>query len=196
METHEALLEKWNAHRLTAQGFSEIFLKAWKSTNALFFKYEAHQYYNQPDDPSFEALTEGKLYKAARLISEQIMADKHLYESAKAHGVRLVRVHAIKLPLSYYLQYEFMSYLTSQRLGEEIRVVDLHKVKEIGIRDFLLFDDRFALVHNYVPPTNTQDGGWLVEDPTALDYLKQCRHVLTERSATLDNLVIPGVPLP
>jgi hypothetical protein len=191
MANYSAPLEKWGAQRLTPEGFGKKFQEEWESLSGLFFKYEACQYYTQSDDPSFEALTEGKLYKAARLISEQVATSKNLYDSARKRGVHITRVHAITFPLSYYLQYEFMSYLTSQQMGEEIRIVDLDAVQEVEIGDFLLFDNRVALVHNYVSPMNIQDGGWLVDSPGGLDYLQRCREILAKSSVTLDDFVVP-----
>jgi hypothetical protein len=195
MVGNEALLQKWGARRLTPDEFRTTFREEWASISEHFFKCEAYQYYTQPGDPSFEALVEGKLYKAARLISEQLVANQSMYDDARSRGIHLIRVRAVTHPLSYYLHYEFMSYLTSQRLGEEIRIADLDAVREVEIGDFLLFDDRVALVHDYVPPKNEQDGGWLVNDPIGLDYLRRAREILIERSVILDDFVIPDQSL-
>jgi hypothetical protein len=186
----EVLLRKWDAQSLGPDEFRSTFQREWLSLQSQFFKYEACQYYAHSEDPSFDALMEGKLYKAARIVSEQIVTNQRMYDDARGRQISLTRVRAIRQPLSYYLQYEFISYLTSQQLGEKIRVAKVEDVQELEVEDFILFDDRIALVHNYVFPENRQEGGWLVDHPDGVEYLIHCRDLLVERSGTLDDFIV------
>ncbi|MBT8226986.1 MAG: hypothetical protein HKP61_13335 [Dactylosporangium sp.] len=54
--------------------------------------------------------------------------------------------------------------------------------------DFVLFDERVALVHDY-GQDGLQVGGWQVDSPEALDRLCDTAHMLRQRSEPLDDSV-------
>lgn len=155
-----------------------------------FFKFERLQYYSQPGTPSYEALEQGRFFKALRLVQESIKAEAGAYSSARGRGVDLVRVRVVELPLSRYLRYEFVGYLTNHEMGEDVRVLEAADCRDLPERlgDFLLFDDKAGLIHNYIPPQNIQDGGWLVDDASELAKLTALAETLLARSVPLDEV--------
>jgi hypothetical protein len=85
--------------------------------------------------------------------------------------------------LSPYLQYELISYEIRQAMGEYIEVVRLPSgltLPNDDYLDFLLFDRRTALIHDY-GDSGSQSGGWMTHNTDTIDALE--RTVLDLRKA-------------
>ncbi|WKZ57688.1 MAG: hypothetical protein QY326_03215 [Bdellovibrionota bacterium] len=78
----------------------------------------------------------------------------------------------MELPLTPYLNWEFLTYQVTARFGQRILVTDITNdapssqiAKE---SDFLIFDNKAVLAHDYSRDGLLQ-GAWLIEDPQAVE---------------------------
>lgn len=154
-----------SAKLLDQEGFRREFRRLSAGCSASIQKVERLQEYSEPGDPSYEALSQGKFFRAVRLVRERILAQREFYEDLAQRGITFSRIRVVEPPLTEYLRYEFMSYLASAELGERIVVVDAPMLPPVAhdLRDCVIFDDLGAVVHKYDPGTTRQVGGWLVE---------------------------------
>lgn len=153
----------------------ESFGAAFKSHSATlkerFFKYERIQVYQEPGNKSWEAYNRGDLSAAWDKLGDFIAQDRDLFVAICQKDIPMVRVRAVELPLSHYLKWEFRSYPVTCRWGSRILIVDLtgkERDRELwNSSDFILFDRRSVLVHNY-DRSGILQGGWVVEAPAAV----------------------------
>lgn len=90
----------------------------------------------------------------------------------------LIRVGSY--PLTDYLRYEMINYEIRSRLGENIEFIVPPSPVE-SYFDFLLFDSRTALIHDYGEgPVGHQIGGWVSHSPEVLEALAD---IITELRA-------------
>jgi hypothetical protein len=79
------------------------------------------------------------------------------------------RLHTIEQPLSKYIEYEYYSYVASEVLGEEIRIIDKSntlagdKLNE----DFVIFDGYEMYIQDYGEKGNLH-GAWHVTDSAVI----------------------------
>lgn len=107
-----------------------------------------------------------------------------------ASGKLWTRVHAVEQPLSEYLQYELISYVESQAVGEQIGIADIDahpRLREVP--DFWLFD--WATDHAQAVLMHYSDDGRVLErehvtDQARLDQLNQIRLIAQKVAAPLN----------
>ena len=163
-----ALARERGARYLSMDEFSSEFQTAWSELEWRFFKFECRQSYREPGDPSYDAFERGDLELATSLVRQRMRGQAPLYDAARKRGFRWVRVRFVDPPLSDYLtQYEFPAYRESFLLGEEILILESQQLPDMVSRseltDYLLFDNRCALVHDY-DDAGQQHGGWFVNE--------------------------------
>ncbi|HEY3489580.1 MAG TPA: hypothetical protein VGK27_05590 [Candidatus Deferrimicrobiaceae bacterium] len=155
------------AKALDAASFDDAFSKFWSALSIQFFKFERLQSYYEPDDPSYQAFQQKDMDSAIQHLENRIEALHLFYEQAARKNVSIIRMRAVEKPLSEYLNYEFESYRISSKYGERILVVDLTNIDHSSdlyiASDFLMFDAKTVLVHNY-DKNGQSNGGWLIDD--------------------------------
>ncbi|WP_345556240.1 DUF6879 family protein [Streptomonospora halophila] len=111
------------------------------------------------------------------LLKKEAESDRPLYEDVRARAIEFARVRVVQEPVTEYLRYELMSYRIRATMGENIEVLREPSGTPLpngATFDFLLFDRRTALVHDYGNgPTGVQAGGWLVRDPRTVGALEE-----------------------
>lgn len=130
------------------------------------------QYQELSGSMSQDAFRRGDMKLARELLRQEAEADQPLYEDVRRKGIDYARIRLVGLPLTAYLRYELMAYEIRGAMGETIEVV----AQEAGedCFDFLLFDRKCALVHDYgTGPVGRQSGGWLVRDSGVLAVLER-----------------------
>lgn len=168
--------------RLGLDGFGAEFERAWSGLESRFLKVESWQAYREAEsNESQRAYEEGDHARARALLREEAEADRPLYEDVRRRGIDFARIRIVQEPLTDYLRYELMSYQIRLEMGEKIEAArvsadvslpDGHSFDERYF-DFLLFDRRAALIHDYGHGTaGIQTGGWLVRDSDALEALE------------------------
>jgi hypothetical protein len=89
------------------------------------------------------------------------------------------RVHVLTRPLSDYLRYEFAVYGFTVAAGEDVRILDVTKVEDLGLpkQDFWLFDEKSVVVMEYDDDGN-QLGRELLEHVDSTPYVMRKRLAL------------------
>ncbi|MGV3615158.1 MAG: DUF6879 family protein [Fimbriimonas sp.] len=154
-----------SGRRLPGTEFGDVFDSEWDRMSEQFFKYEALNYYDEGKDSAFTAFEAGDYEAFAKKLKEARDEDRPFVESARSRGVSLLRLHAVDLPLSPYLEAEAYSYLLSEQMGESIHFVGNAQVaKVLGFRipDFVAFDRRLLLAHDY-DGVGALRGGWKID---------------------------------
>jgi hypothetical protein len=179
-----------NSTRFDLDEFGAAFASAWSRIESRFLKLECWQAYEESDaNESQTAYNRGDVAAARELLRREADADRALYEDVRRRGIEYARVRLVQEPLTPYLEYELLSYRIRADLGEHIEVARC----EPGLRlpderhfDFLLFDRRAALIHDYgTAVVGRQVGGWLTREPSVISALDSLVHVLREQAIPL-----------
>lgn len=172
----------FRGERLSTDEFGMLFDEHWDKMSRRFFKYEGLQAYDEGPESAILSYVSGNLGEFAEHLKSAREEDKPFFESAKRRGTEFFRVHAVCQPLSTYMEAEFYSYVLSERLGERIHYVFEETVRsEIGFfpPDHILFDDTFALVHDY-DVNGRLVGGWGVSGKDSLVAISEISSKLLE----------------
>jgi hypothetical protein len=166
-----ALFPPADATRLTLEAFFARADVLWSSLAERVVKVERRQSYQEPGNPSYEALVAGDWERAVALAAHTHDEDKQTYAELHDKGVKFLRLRVVDRPLTDYLRWEFHHYRVTSELGEDIQIVRLSDIAEldscIGLSDFLLFDHNAAMVHDY-GVDGILEGGWLTTNPAHL----------------------------
>lgn len=178
------MIDYWSTSDIvqTAQQYSDaksFFARlpdAWDKVSQSVLKLETRQQYKEPGNPSWEALARGDFEEALRLIPASRAVDVPLYMALRERRVEFIRCRPVRLPLTDYLRWEFACYDFNAAHGEQILCAAEAEVaalfKERLHHDFLVFDDRVALLHDY--DSNGQiRGGWETSDGEQIAALKE-----------------------
>jgi hypothetical protein len=113
---------------------------------------------------------------ARDLLRSEAESDRPLYQDVKRRNIDYARIRLVHLPLTAYLDYEMMAYAIRAKLGENIRIARFPETITLPSEeyfDFLLFDRRIALIHDYGSDVvGIQTGGWLVDNPEIIKLLE------------------------
>ncbi|WP_221274542.1 DUF6879 family protein [Thaumasiovibrio subtropicus] len=162
----------------SASDFFSNFPAAWKNVSTRVYKLETKMSYQETDNPSYDAYIRGDLDKAIELIKKSKEKDYPVYESLRKRGVNVYRCRPVLLPLSDYLNWEFECYKENSKQGELIFLsegLDIYKTH--ALHDFMLFDDKVALVHNY-DENGLIQGGWMTTDSNKIASFKTLLNIL------------------
>jgi len=178
--------------RLDLKNFGTCFGRAWAELESRFLKLECWQaYFEVEGNQSQEAFNRGDVSKARELLRQEAEADQPLYEEVRQRGISYARVRLVQEPLTPYLEYELMSYRIRAAMGENIEVVRCEPTIRLPNEqyfDFLLFDQRTALIHDY-GEVGRQSGGWLSQDADAIARLEVTANALRGTAMSLEQFV-------
>jgi hypothetical protein len=178
-----------DARRLTLAEFGAEFDYHSRRVRSRILKSETWQTYQEPDTESLRAYLDGNLGGLERLLEAEADADRDVYERVRRNGTPFIRLRAVKMPLVPYLAYEMWNYVVRARRAETIEIADLsddHRpLPNHSYFDFLLFDERAALIHDY-GRDGLQVGGWLASDPAVLSQLGLAAAEIRSRSVPLE----------
>jgi hypothetical protein len=169
-----------NSERLDLAEFGSRFAESWARLRSRFLKLECRQVYQEREtNKSQEVYNKGEVDKARELLRQEAEADRPLYADVKMRGLDYARIRLVQEPLTPYLEYELMAYRIRVDMGETIEVVRCGS--ELNLPndkyfDFLLFDRRTALIHDY-GDEGLQSGGWLTGD---LDVIASLERVVID----------------
>jgi|HubBroStandDraft_4_1064222.scaffolds.fasta_scaffold589155_2 hypothetical protein len=177
-----------DSRRLDIDEFQSQFSAAWSSLAERFLKLECWQAYQEiAASGSQAAYNRGEIIAAQVLLREEAEADRPLYEDIKERGVDYARIRLIQEPLTSYLTYELVAYEIRAAMGENIEVVRYDASAALPSEeyfDFLLFDRKTALIHDYgAGEVGCQVGGWVTHDAGVIASLDE-RASQLRRSAT------------
>lgn len=151
----------------SAEAFFSVFPKAWDAVRCQVLKLETKQLYQEHDNPAWKALQAGDTEQAARLIPEVRSDDVGLYSDLKRREVEFLRCRPLVFPLSPYMRWEMEVYKFNAAHGERIFCCNRRALDSIfdqqACHDFMVFDARFAFIHDY-DDQGLVRGGWHVED--------------------------------
>ncbi len=154
--------------------FGEEFERLWNTAHVSFKKLECAPVFVEDDDESFELFVQGNLKQAREIVRNRVIGQRQMYRELTDRGGTIQRLRVIGRPLTPYISdYEIAAYDAAETIREHVRFVsesqmpdDLQSV----CRDFLMFDDRSMLVHEYTP-WGRMLGGWYIDDA---DILAAC----------------------
>lgn len=161
-----------SAERLDAREFLTKFQELFQKLENSFLKFERLQVYQEPNNTSYLAWIKGDKAEALRLIDENIARDSEFFTHCARQGVNQVRLRAVELPLTSYLEWEFLTYQVTARYGQRILIADLGDVETSKPlkdgSDFLIFDGKCILAHDY-DHTGLLSGGWFIDEPRSVE---------------------------
>jgi|SRR5579863_353073 len=170
----------------------ERFLSAFDEFSARvqrrIFKLERLQNYVESDNESWRQFQAGNVKRSLELMAT-IRAQEAQYDVGFfRRGLQFLRVRAVELPLSPYVEWEFQFHVISAQYGETILVTDVTDADRSGAlwnaRDFLLFDSFAVLVHDY-DPEGLLLGGWICQDKEIIENCTELASQFTSRSVPL-----------
>jgi hypothetical protein len=162
--------------------------KLWNNTQFEFFKCEVRQCYEEPTEIELLDLFRANKFDELRcLLQQDVDTEGSIWREAKSRGIRFIRIHVLCKPLSDYLLFELEAYKIQSVAGEEIYLVPWESIDaslQVELRDFMLFDRKYALVPSY-DQQNKLSGGLVTDEPD------QIRRI----SATAKSLLASGISL-
>lgn len=182
MLAFETSLPRAGEYYDTSEDFFEKFAILMGRTTQSVFKLETMQTYQEPGNPSFEAFQRGDFDEAVRLcwtVRQQQERDHSVMMCQKA--ISWTRIHLVEKPLTDYLKWELETYNVSVKYGERILIADITDQQQGSyfrkLTDFIIFDDRAVMAHNYDRDGLIQ-GGWIVDQPSQVqkysEAIKAC----------------------
>jgi len=152
------------------------------------FKLERLQNYMEPDNESWREFQVGNIKRSLELIP-MIRAKEAEYDvEFFKRGLQFLRVRAVELPLSPYIEWELQFHAFSAQYGETILVSDLTYTDRGSMlwnaRDFLLFDSFAVLVHDY-NPDGLLVGGWVCQGEAIVRHYSDLARDFTSISVPL-----------
>jgi hypothetical protein len=176
--------------RLDLDQFGAEFTRAWSRLEWRFLKLECWQAYQEFEaSESQAAYQRGDVNAARELLQQEAAADRPLYEDVERRHIEYARVRLLQEPLSPYLEYELLSYRIRADMGENIEVVTCEPTLRLPDEqhfDFLLFDRRTALIHDYgTGEIGRQTGGWLAREPQVIAGLEEIAATLRLKAVPL-----------
>lgn len=166
---------------LSKSQFSDAFKAQWDCTTESFLKVEAGPVFVEDGDAGFEEFVSGNVTAAKALVQERVLRQADMYSEAIERGARIERVRVVGRPLTPYLRdYELAAYEVVPSIGESVTFVSEASIDDADqpwCRDFMVFDQRAALVHQYTP-WGRMLGGWITEDAATVSELWELWHRL------------------
>lgn len=157
------LAAKGGTYYGSPSSFFAFFPDAWARVGVRVRKLETRQTYREPGNPAWEALQIYGIEAAAELITTVRHADFELYSRLRQRGVDFVRCRPVSLPPTEYLRFAFCAYVVNSGQGERILIsrADLEAFRTSALHDFMVFDEDFAVIHDYDRSGEIR-GGWVV----------------------------------
>jgi hypothetical protein len=176
------------AHYLDIGRFYDAFAHFSAKVTRRIFKLERLQNYGEPDNTSWEEFQRGNVRRSLDLLRELHAKDVKFDIDFFRRGLQFLRVRAVELPLSSYVEWELQAHVVNAQYGETVLVADLTNVKQDSpvwnVRDYLLFDTFAVLIHDYDSGGNLR-GGWMCEENSFLRSCSDLSARLTETSVPL-----------
>ncbi|MFI1090979.1 DUF6879 family protein [Streptomyces sp. NPDC020917] len=114
--------------------------------NGNSWKLERLQHFEEPGNPSWEALGQGDWDEALRLMEDRADSLRKAAEDADRRGSRFHRVRIVEEPLTPYLQWELHSLHQRAQCGHRIRVLPAEALAVAEVRgplpEIVVLDDR------------------------------------------------------
>lgn len=152
-------------------GFFKHFCEFWDQVKGQVLKLETRQVYREPGNPSYEELEKSNFNKAIELLPEARKVDIDLYQQLADRKVDFIRCRPVEFPISEYLKWELECYRFNSAHGEKIYFTDRTKIfDEYANHDFMVFDRKVAVIHNYDQAGEIQ-GGWIVTNEDQIENL-------------------------
>lgn len=173
---------------LSQDEFSSHFDQEWDEMCFEFLKYESLQKYDEGADSPFHAFLAGETGEFISQLKRAREDDRPYFESARARGTAFFRLHAASRPFTKYLEFEYYSYVLSQQLGEQIYFIEKEIVisgDNFSIPDFVMFDRKVLLFHNY-DENGMSQGGWLIKDEQTIENVAKQYHALLQDAVEFD----------
>lgn len=160
----------------SSSSFFGNFPAAFDMARCQIAKVETRQEYQEPDNPSFIAMIENDWKLSLSLLLKSREVDVPLYQSLARKGVDFLRARPLIFPLSNYMKWEFEVYKFNEQMGERIFCCNYSAIEEFFKKscrnDFMIFDARLALVHDY-DQNGLIRGGWKVENISKIIELQK-----------------------
>jgi hypothetical protein len=151
----------------TPTKFFSKFSTAFDLSRSQILKIETRQFYVEKENVSYNAMVRGDWALSMEMLHQSRQEDADLYEDLNKKGVDFIRCRPVQFPISAYIKWEVEVYRINSSFGERIfcsNVVAVDWLFEKYIKhDFMVFDSRVALIHNYDESGEIQ-GGWIIHD--------------------------------
>jgi hypothetical protein len=176
------------AEHVNLEGFTSAFSTFSANVQRRIFKLERLQSYVESDDESWREFQSGNIQRSLKLMPTLRAAEARYDIEFFRRGLQFLRMRAVELPLSPYLNWEFQSYIISAQYGETILVADVTNSDRNGAlwnaTDFLLFDSFAVLVHDY-DSDGCLHGGWVCQDQASVKHYADLASQYTSVSVPL-----------
>jgi hypothetical protein len=148
------------------KAFRSTYRELMAATKCSFSKLETRQVYQEPGDASLSAFLKGDRMTAHALLRQPLEGADAESITASRRDISWTRIRLVEFPLTPYLQWELLTYQVSVKYGERILLTDVTGESRTSVLrrgdDFLMFDKKTVLAHNYDREGHLQ-GAWLIE---------------------------------
>lgn len=175
--------------RDSPEAFFAGFRSAWDVVRCQVLKLETRQSYQEPGNPSWQALQAGDWDRAMNELSKSRQKDDPLYADLRKRGIDFVRCRPLVFPASAYVRWEYRVYESNMARGERIFGLNRDVLAEffdsIATHDFMVFDTRLACIHDY-DQSGLIQGGWWIEDQSAIRALVAVHGVIKANAQPIE----------
>lgn len=187
LSTQTSLLPRGGEY-LEPAAFYQRFDAVVAASERIFFKLERLQSYDETGTPYHDAFVRGDWAEAVHLFAEQYAQYSSCDEAFNRRNMLAVRVRAVEFPLTDYVKWELRTYEQTVKFGQRILILDITGEPEDSVlrrsADFLMFDDREVLAHDYGREGNLRGVFNMTDEGHVAPYREVARLAL-ERSVSL-----------
>lgn len=155
------------------EDFFNSFSPAMDSVRSQILKLETRQTYIENSE-SLKLYLKGDLKNSIELLKEERKKEKSDYDYFLKNKIEFIRCRPISIPRTKYIEWEMESYKISSQYGEKIFFCHYRQIEEIlkkyATHDFMIFDARFAFIHDYNSDGRLV-GGWRVTNTDSIIQL-------------------------
>lgn len=145
--------------------------REYSSRRGVFWKLERRQFFNEVDDPAWEAFKAGDWDRVLAVFEEDRERVGKEVAAEAQRGVEMRRLRIVEHPPSAYVRWEMHSHRVFAECGRPIRVLEAVQAAdaETGglLPELLLLDDQVLYRVEYTADM-TPDGATRFDDPAAV----------------------------
>lgn len=155
-----------NLTYLDKEGYYAAFDKSWGEFSKSFHKLETLPEYNEGGGHMLKCYQDGDYEGLGLKLKEFEQAEMGFNQKAIDAELVYERIHLVPKVFTPYLEYEWYTYVVSERMGETILAADISTILHAAeLRDFVCFDEKIAYILDFRP--GTCQGAWVAEGEDA-----------------------------
>ena len=183
---------------LDLASYSDAYDEAYKQI--VFWKLERRQTFREPGMPSWEAFAAGDWDRALALNERERDTVRAKVAEDESLGVESRRLRVVEHPVTPYLQWEMQYFRLLAEAGEDLRVIDASRVRNLEadrlLPEIVILGDR-VLFEVLYDTEGTAYGARRIDDPQVIaEAGREVADLYTAAEPLLDYFTREIAPLP